>query len=96
MFRCGFVLPQQNDIHITFEGQVTAVDDFYSIHKPAIFSVEQLILHRSFAVRRISERKIITVSDTLEFDLNFAGIKLNIGSFFLRYLDLCMIGEHRC
>ena len=40
-----FGAPQQTDIHIkSFAGQVTVVDVFYSIHKPVIFSTEQLIL----------------------------------------------------
>ena len=65
-----------------FAGQLTAVDVFYSIHKAAIFSAKQ----RIFAVCQILTLfPFLTSNSTLSY-----GIKLNFGSFFLRYLDLCM------
>ena len=72
-----------NDIDIkSFAGQLTAVEVFYTIHKAAIFSAEQLLLGMSTA-----ERKIISVSDIFKFDLiKLAGIKILTSA--LSFLDI--------
>ena len=81
-----------NDIFTKY--QLTALDFFYSIHKAAIFSAEQLILGitASRYVESLRLKGKIFPFLTSSYSTLSYGIKLRLyfGTFFLRYLDLCM------
>ena len=88
----GERIPEWHILTKYFEGLLTAVDVFYSIHKAAIFNAEQLILGIT-ASRYVESLRLkgelfpfLTSSNSI---LSHE-IELNFGTFFLTCIDLCM------
>ena len=75
-----------------FDGLLTAVDVFYSIHKAAIFNAEQLILGitASRYVKSLRLKGKLFPFLTSSNSILSHEIELNFGTFFLTCLDLCM------